>query len=84
MEVGVREWGADIARKYVDRINILKAINGLDALRSFPSLRYHPLKGDRKGQHAVTLTGRYRLIFTLRGERMKIIRIEEVSKHYGD
>ena len=49
-----------------------------------PGLDCHPLKGERAGQYAVTLLGRWRLVFTLQGNTAEIIRIEEVSKHYGD
>jgi len=58
------------------------------SLRATPkqirSLRYHTLKGGRRGEHAVKLTGFYRLIFTMVDEQIDTIRIEEVSKHYGD
>lgn len=63
---------------------MLKAIQQVADLRSFPSLHYHPLKGERKGQYAISLTKRMRLIFTLEGDGFRIIRVEEVSKHYGD
>jgi proteic killer suppression protein len=49
-----------------------------------PGLNGHPLKGSRKGEHAISLTGFYRLIFTLQGEQLEIVMLEEVSKHYGD
>lgn len=29
----------------------------------FPGSDYHPLKGDRKGEHAVKVTGNYRITF---------------------
>ena len=45
------------------------------------SLRLHPLTGDRQGQYALTLTGRWRLILTVAGDTAII---EEVSSHYGD
>jgi proteic killer suppression protein len=47
-----------------------------------PGLRCHPLKGDRKGEFAVNLTGFMRLIFTVENEQLRIVMIEEVSKHY--
>jgi proteic killer suppression protein len=51
---------------------------------ALPRLRCHELSGNRKGQYAVNLTGFYRLIFTMVDDRIDVIRIEEVSKHYGD
>jgi len=80
----VRKWGAKVARRYVDRINQLKAANSVGDLGRSPWLRYHSLKGPRKGQHAVWLTHRWRLIFTLHGDDLAIVWVEEVSRHYGD
>jgi proteic killer suppression protein len=51
---------------------------------SLPGLRCHALKGVRKGEYAINLSGFYRLIFTMTGNRLEIVMIEEVSKHYGD
>ncbi len=79
-----KAYGPEVARKYIQRINIIKRANNMVELRKLPGLRCHPLKGKRKGQHAINLTGFYRLIFALRGEQLEIVQIEEVSKHYGD
>jgi len=73
-----------IARKYVQRINILKAAHNLVELMPMPGLNCHPLKGDRKGQFAVSLTRRVRLIFTHESGACELVRVEEVSKHYDD
>lgn len=80
----VRAFGVEVARRYIQRINIMKAARSLDELSAMPGLRCHPLKGQRAGQYAINLTGFYRLLFTLHGENLAIVRIEEVSKHYGD
>ena len=80
----VKLWGEQVARKYIQRINIIQAANSLDELMNLPALRCHALKGDRKGQYAINLTGFYRLIFTMDGDTMNIVMIEEVSKHYDD
>lgn len=71
-----------VARKYIQRINIIKQARNFDELKNLPALRCHALKGDRSGQWAINLTGYYRLIFTLKGDRLEIVFIEEVSKHY--
>ena len=80
----IREYGAQAGRKYISRINVIKQAKDLEELMNLPVLGCHPLKGDRAGQHAIKLTGFYRLIFTLKGEALEIVNIEEVSKHYGD
>ncbi len=79
-----REWGDKIARRYIERVNVLKAARSLDDLHKIPPLRFHPLKGERQGQHAITLIDRWRMVVTFRGDAMTIVRIEEVSAHYGD
>jgi proteic killer suppression protein len=79
-----RAYGQEVARKYIQRINIVKQARNIEELKALPGLRCHPLKGDRRGQWAINLTGFYRLIFTLEGETMEIVRIEEVSKHSDD
>lgn len=80
----VKAYGSAVARKYIQRVNIIKQVRSIDELMQLPALRCHPLKGDRQGQYAIKLTGFYRLIFTLQGNRLEIACIEEVSKHYGD
>jgi proteic killer suppression protein len=80
----VKEFGEDVARKYIQRINIIDKATNLDELKHFPGLRCHALSGNRQGQHAINLTGFHRLIFRLEGERLQIVCIEEVSKHYDD
>lgn len=80
----VREFGDKVGRKYIQRINIVKTTNSLDDLMKLPGLRCHPLKGARTGQYAINLTGFYRLIFTMVGDSINIVMIEEVSKHYDD
>lgn len=73
-----------MARRYIQRINIIKQARDLQELQTLPGIRCHPLTGDRDGQHAVKLIGFYRLIFTLSRDDLEVVRIEEVSKHYGD
>jgi len=79
-----KSYGKAVARQYISRINIIKESHDIKELCALPGLRCHQLKGDRQGQWAVKLTGFYRLIFTLEGEFLEIVRIEEVSKHYDD
>jgi toxin HigB-1 len=79
-----KAYGKEVARKFIQRINIIKTANDIDELMQLPGLRCHNLKGNRRGQWAVKLTGFHRLIFSLEGDCMEIARVEEVSKHYGD
>ena len=79
-----KTFGEQIARKYIQRINIIQNSRSLNELMSLPGLRCHALKGARKGEYAIKLSGFYRLIFRLTGDQLEIVMIEEVSKHYGD
>lgn len=77
-------YGRPVARRYIGRINIIKQTRDLNELMQLHGLRCHELKGDRKWQYAINLTGFYRLLFTVRDKKLEIACIEEVSKHYED
>jgi len=79
-----KAYGRKVARKYIERVNIIKQARDINELCTLPGLKCHPLKGNRQGKWAVKLTGPCRLIFTLKGKRLEIAFIEEVSKHYDD
>lgn len=80
----IKSYGMDVAKKYIQRVNILKSAQSFDDLFKIPSLKFHPLTGNRKGEYAMTLTGYWRLIITNDGDVFDIAKIEEVSDHYGD
>lgn len=79
-----RAYGQDVGKKYIQRINIIKQTRSFDELKLLHGLNCHPLKGDRKGKWSISLTGFHRLIFSISGEKIEVVRIEEVSKHYDD
>lgn len=80
----VAAYGEQVARKYIERINIIKKSKNIEELISIRTLKCHELKGDREGEWSIKLTGFYRLIFTLHDKDFEIARIDEVSKHYDD
>jgi len=80
----IRDFGEAVARRYVQRINAIKYAKNIEEIRGLPGFDCHPLKGDKKGEWSITLINRMRLIFTLKGKKLEIVRIKEVSKHYGD
>ena len=80
----IKAYGIDVAKKYINRVDLLKSAKSFDDLSKIPQLRFHPLTGDRKGEFAISLTGFYRLIITNDGDTFDIAKIEEVSKHYDD
>jgi|MudIll2142460700_1097286.scaffolds.fasta_scaffold68209_2 plasmid maintenance system killer protein len=79
-----REWGPRVGRAYVQRVNMLHAARDGRDLFALRSLDLHPLKSERKGQYAIRLGERERLIVTFDDEALTVVRVEEVSKHYDD
>ena len=73
---GVKAYGPEVARKYIQRINIIKQARDIDELMNLPALDCHPLKGNRHGQYAIRLTGFYRLMKRSR------LRLEELPLGY--
>ena len=80
--VRVRLWGSKIARLYVQRINALYAAKGAREIFALRSLALHPLRGVLAGKYALRLDGFWRLIVVFIGKEMKVVRVEEVTKHY--
>lgn len=56
------KYGADMAKKILQRIAELKAAENLEVVCKFKHLGCHQLQGDRKGQWAITLKNNYRMI----------------------
>lgn len=79
----VRLWGDQVARKYVQRVDVLHAASSADDLFKIPPLRFHPLRGDKEGKYALTVHDRMRLIVSFEDQAMTRVVVEEVSKHYG-
>ena len=59
---GKKALGETLFKKYKLRLDQLAAAKKLEDLRNAPG-KFHELKGDRKGQWACSLVGKYRLIF---------------------
>lgn len=80
----VRAWGPAVARRYVERVNILYVSRSAADLAASPALRFHALEGDRAGEYSIRLDGFMRLIVTFEDAALTIVTVKEVSKHYGD
>jgi len=77
-----RLFGVPIGRKDIQRLAVLRATDKFTQLYGHRTLRLHPLKGNRVGQYAITLTGNYRLII----ERVEEdrVRIMDVEDYHGN
>ena len=78
-----RQWGADVGRKYIIRINELYAVKDFQNAYNIRSMRLHPLKGSKSGELSIYLTGRWRLI-VIKGDTEEHVIIKDVSNHYDD
>ncbi len=78
-----RAWGREVASRYADRIELMISTEGFHRLFEFAALRLHPLRGDRAGGYAMTLSGRWRLIVEPSEDGRSVL-VKEVSHHYGD
>jgi len=56
-------------------------IEGLQDVRKLSGFHDEPLKGKRKGQRSIRLNRSYRAIYTIQGDKLKFIFIEEVNNH---
>ena len=78
----IRRWGTDVGPRYVERVNFILGLEVWDNLFAFRFLHCHPLRHDRKGQFAVMLTGRWRLIVEPVEESVRALRIVEVDDYH--
>ena len=71
-----------LAGSISSRLAVLKATGKFTQLFGHRALRLHPLKGNRAGQYAMTLTGNYRLIIEkVQEDRVRILDVED---YHGD
>lgn len=49
-------------------LTALNAASHPEQINQLPGARLHPLRGDRKGQWAVSVSGNWRLVFEFDGE----------------
>ncbi len=61
-----RDLPSDIQGRALLRLNMLHAADSLEDLRNPPSNRLHALKGDRAGQHSISINKQWRICFVWR------------------
>ena len=79
----IQQWGPDVGRQYIVRINRLYAVSNFQEAYKIQSMHLHPLRSSGRGELSIRLTGRWRLIVT-KGDTEESVIIEEVSNHYDD
>ena len=53
----------EIIKRAIRRLEYLDLATGLEDLKVPPSNRLHALKGDRKGQHSISINDQWRICF---------------------
>jgi toxin HigB-1 len=77
----VKKWGIVIAENYIKRIETLQAVEAKEDLYKIPQLNFHPLKGEKKGQFGINLTGKMRMIVSFE-DNDTIVNILEVIDYH--
>jgi proteic killer suppression protein len=67
---------ADTAKRIQTRLNVLNRARELRDL-NLPGFGFHALKGDRKGEYALTVTGNYRLTFRFENSDVLDLNLED-------
>lgn len=75
-----------IAKRYKERVDLLKKVTSKEELFPFKSLHFEALRGDKKGLFSIKVNLHYRLEFSLdeKPEQpiLTICKIVELSNHY--
>lgn len=67
---------ADMAKRIQLRLNVLNRARELRDI-NLPGLGFHPLKGKRQGEYAITVTANYRLKFRLENQDVLDLNLED-------
>ncbi len=58
-----RKLPADIQQRAIAKLALLNRVKTIDDLRNPPSNRLHALRGDRAGQHSISINMQWRICF---------------------
>jgi len=68
---------AHATRKISMMLAALEFSDSLSQIETVPGWKLHPLKGDRKGEYSLTVTGNWRLTFRLLGNTITDLNLED-------
>ena len=78
----MRNYGENIAQKLYQRLNEIRAAESVEFMIQYHIGRCHPLEGNRNGQYSVDLAQPYRLVFTVKDEKVQIAKIIEITDYH--
>lgn len=58
-----KRFPADVAKRASRKLEYVDIAKALEDLRTPPGNRLHPLEGDRKGQHSISINDQWRICF---------------------
>lgn len=64
------------------RIDQLRAFDKVETMIRLGIGRCHPLHGNRKGQYAMDLVQPFRLVFSINGNEVEIVLVEEIVDYH--
>jgi proteic killer suppression protein len=68
---------AHSVRKIKAILAALEFAENLSQVATMPGWKLHPLRGDRKGEYAITVTGNWRITFRLQGSAVIDLNFED-------
>jgi toxin HigB-1 len=71
---GVR---ADLAPKVEEIVHAIEQARRIEQVGLFPGWKLHPLKGSRRGEWSIWVTGNYRLTFRVDAEDVSNLDLED-------
>jgi len=69
-----------LRRKFTTWVESVE-LEGLEEVMKIPGYHDHPLKGDRKGQRAISLNEKYRAVYEIKADKIEFVEVQEVNKH---
>ncbi len=79
---GKQKYSKNVIKQYQVKVKILTIVENLKELRSFRSLNFEALRGERIGRYSIRLNKQFRLIFDELENQKIQLEIIEISKHY--
>jgi proteic killer suppression protein len=68
---------AQAIRKIKAILAALEFADNLSQVATMPGWKLHPLRGDRKGEYSITVTGNWRVTFRLQGNAVTDVDFED-------
>jgi proteic killer suppression protein len=68
---------ADLVAKLEDILHAIEQAEHVEQIALFPGWKLHPLKGSRRGEWSVWVTGNFRLTFRVDGKDVRDIDLED-------